>query len=105
MSDLYTVETGQWNGMISNIVNGEVDMNTAGLTKCCKRDKVLDFFGSFSKESLGFVIKRKQVLCVSINQALGLGNVQKKADSNITYFYVRGLRRNKQKKPNKLKVS
>ena len=53
------METEQWNGMISNVVNGEADIITAALTKCCKRNKVLDFFGSFSKESLGFVIKRK----------------------------------------------
>ena len=55
------METEQWNGMISNVVNGEADIITAALTKCCKRNKVLDFFGSFSKESLGFVIKRKYV--------------------------------------------
>ena len=59
LSDLYTVETGQWNGMISNAVNGEADIITAALTKCCKRTEVLDFFGSFLKQSLGFVIKRK----------------------------------------------
>ena len=73
LSDLYTVETGQWNGMISNVVNGEADIITAALTKCCKRTEVLDFFGSFLTQSLGFVIKRKHVLCVSINQALDLG--------------------------------
>ena len=67
------METGQWNGMISNVVNREADIITAALTKCCKRTKVLDFFGSFSKESLGFVIKRKYVLCVSINQSIDLG--------------------------------
>ena len=55
------MKTGQWNGMISNVINGEADISTAGLTICCKRNKVLDFFGSFSKESLGFVIKRKYV--------------------------------------------
>ena len=59
LSDLYTVETGQWNGMISNVVNGEADIITAALTKCCKRTEVLDFFGSFLTESQGFVIKRK----------------------------------------------
>ena len=66
LSDLYTVKTGQWNGMISNVVNGEADISTAGLTICCKRNKVLDFFGSFSKESLGFVIKRKYVQGVPV---------------------------------------
>ena len=58
------METEQWNGMISNVVNGEADIISAALTKCCKRNKVLDFFGSFSKESLGFVIKRKYVQAV-----------------------------------------
>ena len=53
------METGKWNGMISNVVNGEADIITAALTECCKRTEVLDFFGSFSTQSLGFVIKRK----------------------------------------------
>ena len=53
------MKTGQWNGMISNVVNGEADIITAALTKCCKRTEVLDFFGSFLTESQGFVIKRK----------------------------------------------
>ena len=70
LSDLYTVETGQWNGMISNVINGEADIITGALTKCCKRTKVLDFFGSFLPQSQGFVIKRTHLLCVSINQAI-----------------------------------
>ena len=53
------METGQWNGMISNVVNGEADIITTALAKCCKRTEVLDFFGSFLTESQGFVIKRK----------------------------------------------
>ena len=53
------METGQWDGMISNVVNGEADIITAALTECCKRTEVLDFFGSFLTESQGFVIKRK----------------------------------------------
>ena len=64
------METGQWNGMISNVINGEADIITGALTKCCKRTKVLDFFGSFLPQSQGFVIKRKHLLCVSINQAI-----------------------------------
>ena len=60
------MKTGQWNGMISNVINGEADISTGGLTICCKRNKVLDFFGSFSKESLGFVIKRKYVQGVPV---------------------------------------
>ena len=67
------METGQWNGMISNVVNGEADIITTALLKCCKRTEVLDFFGSFLTESLGFVIKRKYVSCVSIIQAVDLG--------------------------------
>ena len=59
MSDLYTVETGKWNGMISNVVNGEADIITAALNECCGRTEVLDFFWSFATQSLGFVIKRK----------------------------------------------
>ena len=67
------METGQWNGMISNVVNGEADIITTALLKCCKRTEVLDFFGSFLTESLGFVIKCKYVSCVSIIQAIDLG--------------------------------
>ena len=67
------METEQWNGMISNLVNGEADLITAPLTICCKRTEAVDFLWSFSTQSLGFVIKRKYVLCVSINQSIDLG--------------------------------
>ena len=72
LSDLYTVEAGQWNGMISNLINGEADLIAAPVTKCCKRTKVIDFFGSFIIQSQGFAIKRKYLLCVFINQAIDL---------------------------------
>ena len=58
-SNLFTVETGHWNGMISNLVNGDADLITAPLTKCCRRTEAVDFLWSFSTQSLGFVIKRK----------------------------------------------
>ena len=59
LPNLFTVETGQWNGMISNLVNGDADLITAPLTKCCERTEAVDFLWSFSTQSLGFVIKSK----------------------------------------------
>ena len=52
-------ETGQWNGMISNLVNNEADLSTASLTACCNRNEVVDFLWVLATQSLGLVIKRK----------------------------------------------
>ena len=51
-------ETGQWNGMISNLVNSEADLITASLTACCNRNEVVDFLWVLGTQSLGLVIKR-----------------------------------------------
>ena len=53
-------ETGQWNGMISNLVNNDADIITASLTLCCKRNEAVDFLlYPLAIQSLGLVIKRK----------------------------------------------
>ena len=54
-------ETGQWSGMISNLVNNEADLITASLTLCCKRSEAVDFLWVLATQSLGFVIKRKDI--------------------------------------------
>ena len=51
-------ETGVWNGMISNLKNGEADMITATLNICCKRTQAVDFLWPMSTLNLGFAIKR-----------------------------------------------
>ena len=53
----YDEENGLWNGMISNLVNGEADMITASLTSCCGRIEVLDHLWTLSQATLGFMIK------------------------------------------------
>ena len=50
-------ETGEWNGMISNLKNGEADIITGSLTICCKRTKVVDFLWPLATISFGFAIK------------------------------------------------
>ena len=51
-------ETGEWNGMISNLKNGEADMITTTLDICCKRTQAVDFLWPISTLNLGFAIKR-----------------------------------------------
>ena len=51
-------ETGEWNGMISNLKNGEADMITATLTICCQRTQAVDFLWPMATQNLGFAIKR-----------------------------------------------
>ena len=50
-------ETGEWNGMISNLKNGEADMMTGPLTICCKRTEAVDFLWPLASTSYGFAIK------------------------------------------------
>ena len=52
-------KTGEWNGMISNLKNGEADMITATLNICCKRTQAVDFLWPMSRLNLGFAIKRR----------------------------------------------
>ena len=50
-------ETGKWNGMISNLMNGEADMITATLSQCCKRTEAVDFLWPLASIKYGFAIK------------------------------------------------
>ena len=54
---LFDKGTGQWNGLVSNLVKGEADMITASLNECCMRRKAVDFIWPLSSRSLGFAIK------------------------------------------------
>ena len=50
-------ETGKWNGMVSNLINGEADIITGSLAICCKRTEVIDYLWPLATISLGFAIK------------------------------------------------
>ena len=50
-------ETGEWNGMISNLKNGEADIITGTLTICCRRTEAVDFLWPLGSVSFGFAIK------------------------------------------------
>ena len=50
-------ETGEWNGMISNLKNGEADIITGTLTICCRRTEAVDFLWPLGSRSYGFAIK------------------------------------------------
>ena len=52
-------QTGEWNGMISNLVRAQADMITTPLDLCCGRPKIVDYLWTLSEESKGFGIKRK----------------------------------------------
>ena len=50
-------ETGEWNGMISNLKNGEADIMTGTLPICCKRTEAVDFLWPLASINYGFAIK------------------------------------------------
>ena len=52
-------ETGEWNGMVSNLINGEADIITGSLAICCKRTEVNDYLWTLATISLWFTIKSK----------------------------------------------
>ena len=52
-------ETGNWSGMISNLVNGEADVMTTSLTLCCGRTNAVDYLWSLSFSTAGLLIKGK----------------------------------------------
>ena len=49
--------TGQWNGMISNLINGEADILTSSLTICCRRTEVVEYLWTLSLKRTCFGIK------------------------------------------------
>ena len=50
-------ETGQWSGLISNLINGDVDIGTGALTLCCRRTEAVDFLWTISQAQEAFTIK------------------------------------------------
>ena len=59
-------ETGEWNGMISNLKNGEADIITAVFSICCKRTEALDFLWPLATRNYGFAIKSNYFLLKTI---------------------------------------
>ena len=52
-------DTGQWSGMVSNLVNGEADLISTAFVICCGRTNAVDFIWTLSEGTSGFVIKSK----------------------------------------------
>ena len=50
-------EKGNWNGMISNLRNGEADIITTDLTICCRRTETVDFLWALAEGREAFAIK------------------------------------------------
>ena len=50
-------EKGKWNGIVSNLQNGEADIGATLLTLCCRRTEVIDFLWSIDLPSEAFAIK------------------------------------------------
>ena len=55
-------ETGNWSGMISNLVNGEADLITTAMTLCCNRENAVDYLWTLSTSTSGMAIKGNTVL-------------------------------------------
>ena len=53
-------DTGQWSGMVSNLVNGEADLISVALSLApAGRTDAMDFIWTLSEGTSGFVIKSK----------------------------------------------
>ena len=46
-----------WNGMLSNLENGEADIGVAFFTLCCRRSEVVDFLWSTDNPHEVFTVK------------------------------------------------
>ena len=58
----YDKETGQWSGMMSNLIKSEADFITASLDQCCNRTEVIDYLWALTTVSRGFAIKSMKLL-------------------------------------------
>ena len=54
--------TGKWNGMISNLIKGDVDLLLTSLNVCCKRTDVLEFLWALSYATSGLAIKSNYLM-------------------------------------------
>ena len=53
-------DTGEWSGMVSNLVNGEADLISVALSLApAGRTDAMDYIWTLSDGTLGFVIKSK----------------------------------------------
>ena len=58
--------SGQWNGMISNLLNQEADLISSCMDECCNRSDVVTFLWTLTESELVFGIKSK------LNQIIGI---------------------------------
>ena len=54
---IFDKNIGQWNGMISNLIDGDADLIAASIDQCCMRTMAVDFLWAFTKDRKGFAIK------------------------------------------------
>ena len=54
-------ETGEWNGLIGDLVKGEIDIAVAGMTMTSEREEVVDFVAPYFDQSGISIIIRKPV--------------------------------------------
>ena len=53
-------ENGKWNGLLSNLQNGEADVGVILLNLCCRRTDVVDFLWSTDHPFEVFAIRSQQ---------------------------------------------
>ena len=54
-------ESGEWNGLIGDLVKGEIDIAVAGMTMTSEREEVVDFVAPYFDQSGISIIIRKPV--------------------------------------------
>ena len=58
----YNKETGTWEGMVENLLNGEADMISTSFTFTSSRSEVVEYMLPISQETLGFAVKSELIL-------------------------------------------
>lgn len=58
--------SGQWSGIIGDLVNGEIDIAVAGMTMTSEREEVVDFVAPYFDQSGISIIIRKPVRARSL---------------------------------------
>ena len=58
-ASIYRKEDGTWNGVIGDLVNGEIDIAVAGMTMTSEREEVVDFVAPyFDQSGISIIIRR-----------------------------------------------
>ena len=57
------VDTGEWSGLIGDLIAGDIDMIVAPMTMTSEREEVIDFVAPyFDQSGISIIIRKKEVV-------------------------------------------